>query len=110
MEQEIFEVTRDDYVCFLDQIRKDMITTEMDSTEQYNIIKVISKNTNTVLCARYIPINDDQETHFYVFTYPEDNELQAPISRRKIVLETREEVQAFFDILAKIQKGDIKND
>ena len=35
---------------------------------------------------------------------PEDYERQAPIPKQQVVLETKEQVQAFFDFLAKKAK------
>ena len=44
--------------------------------------------------------------HYFIFNMPEDNERIAPKPVMKVTLETKEEVQTFFDILNKIQRGE----
>ena len=104
---EIYEVSRDEYVGFLNQIKPDARFNETIEDENYFFIKVYSKNNGTHFCTRIMPKTTDEEGHYYIFNMPADNERCEPIAIQKIKLETREEVQNFFDILSKIQKGEI---
>lgn len=49
---------------------------------------------------RIIP--DNEKEKYYIFKMPEDDERIPPAPIRRIVLEDKDEVQAFFDILNKI--------
>lgn len=104
---EIYEVPRDDYVGFFDQIKPACRRTEKDENGDYTFLRTYSTKTNKLLCLRMIPKLDDLEEHFYVYEMPDDDERRAGRPRRKLILSTQEEVQAFFDILAKVQN---KND
>lgn len=106
MDDSIYEVTRDEYAGFMGQINKKKISTEIEQTPDYKTIKVYSKQTNKLLSTRMIPQEDKDQLcqRYYVFNMPESSERQQPKPVQKIVLETQEEVQAFFDILSKINK------
>lgn len=103
MDNSIYEVERDEYVGFLGQLNKTMMDIEHCALDAENtfIIKVKSKNTGTHLCSRII--TDDAE-HYYIFNMPADDERIAPKPVMKITLDTKEDVQAFFDILNKLHK------
>ena len=99
---EIFQVSRDEYVGFLDQIRPDCRVVDEKAHENNTIFKVYSKKTKKLLCSR-IQYTDNNEPEFYVYEMPDDDEMQPPTPKRKIILQIKEEVQAFFDAISKIQ-------
>lgn len=107
MSNDIYEVTRDEYAGFIGQLNKQMMDVEQYYEDNMTIIKIISKNTGEHLCTRIIA--EDDVERYYIFNMPEDNERIAPKPVMKVTLETKEEVQAFFDALNKLQKRD-KND
>lgn len=107
MDNSIYEVERDDYVGFIGQLNKEMMDVKQAYKNNCNILSVYSKTTGKHLCTRIIA--EDGTEKYYVIHMPEDNERIAPQKVRQIKLETREEVQAFFDILSKLQK-EKKND
>ena len=102
MDNDIYEVTRDEYAGFIGQLNKEMMDVEQFYQEDITFIKIKSKNTGIHLCTRIIP--DEGEEHYYVFNMPADDERVAPKPIMKIQLDTKEEVQAFFDALNKIQQ------
>lgn len=102
MDNSIYEVERDDYVGFIGQLNKQMMDVEQAYKNDCNIISIYSKATGKHLCTRII--NQDGTETYYVVNMPEDNERVSPKAVRQIKLETKEEVQAFFDALNKIQK------
>ena len=102
MDNDIYEVTRDEYAGFIGQLNKEMMDVEQFYQENMTFIKIKSKNTGIHLCTRIIL--DEGEEHYYVFNMPVDDERVAPKPVMKIQLDTKEEVQAFFDALNKIQQ------
>lgn len=104
MNDEIYEVSRDEYAGFIGQINKQMMDVEQYYEDDMTIIKIISKNTGEHLCTRIIP--EDDVERYYIFTMPTDDERVAAKPVMKVTLETKEEVQTFFDVLNKIQRGE----
>ena len=101
MDNSIYEVERDDYVGFIGQLNKQMMDVEQTYKDDSNILSIYSKTTGKHLCTRIIP-SDGQE-HYYIFNMPEDDERIEPRPVMKITLNTKEEVQALFDALNKMQ-------
>lgn len=108
MSDNIYEVSRDEYAGFISQINPAAKDIKEEENEGVKWIKTYSKTTNRLLCTREIFLEDGQE-NYYVFEFPpaEDRLPARPV--RKIVLDTKEEVQEFFNILSKAMKEQ-KND
>ena len=102
MSNDIYEVTRDEYAGFIGQLNKQMCDVEQFFENDMTIIKIKSKATGTHFCTRIIP--EDDVEHYFVFNMPEDNERVAPKPVMKVTLETKEEVQNFFNALGKLQQ------
>ena len=102
MDNEIYEVSRDEYVGFMDELKPDCREIETAHLEDCTIIKVFSKKTGVHLCSRIIP--EEEAEHYYIFNMPDNDERQHGKPIKKVVLETQEEVQNFFDALSKIMK------
>jgi hypothetical protein len=79
------------------------------SLDDYKVIKTFSIKTNTHFCSRFIPKNDDEEEHYYVFNMPENEERCPPTPVQKFVLQTPEEVEIFFNLLGKAQRGELND-
>lgn len=108
MDNSIYEVEREDYRNFIEQLNKEMMDTEVYSYQNCLFTKVFSKKTKKHLSSR-VSDSDLEEEHYFIFNYPDDDERIAPKPTLKITLDTREEVQEFMNALAKIQK-EKKND
>lgn len=104
MNKEIYQVERDDYIGFVRQIKPGCAELKVVETKDYTIANLYSKKSDTLLCAREIPVDEDKETLYYIYNMPEPDERCAAKPVRKLTLETREEVQAFFDVISKIYK------
>ena len=109
MDNSIYEVERNDYAAFIGQLNKQLMDIEDYSYQDCTFLKIRSKKTGKHLCTRIVDHNDDDNEKYFIFNYPDDDERRAPDAIRRITLETREEVQAFFDVLNKIQ-GKSKDD
>ena len=101
MDNSIYEVERDEYAGFIGQLNKEMMDVEQYYEKDCSIMKIKSKATGTHLCTRIIP--EDGEEHYFIFNMPADDERVAPKPIMKVTLDTREDVQAFFDALNKLQ-------
>lgn len=108
MDNSIYEVEREDYRNFIEQLNKEMMDTEVYSYQNCLFTKVFSKKTKKHLSSR-VSDSDLEEEHYFIFNYPDDDERLAPKPTLKITLDTQEEVQEFMNALAKIQK-EKKND
>lgn len=101
MDNSIYEVDRDEYVGFLGQLNKEMMDVEKYFQDDVIITKIKSKNSGTHLCTQII--TQDGDVHYFVFNMPADNERIDPKGVMKVTLDKREDVQAFFDALNKLQ-------
>ena len=108
MDNSIYEVERDDYKAFLGQLNFSMMDHEEYTLDGCEIVKIISKKTGKHLSTR-ISDNKEQKEHYFIFSYPDDDERVEPTPVLKINLNTREEVQDFFNALSQLQK-EKKND
>lgn len=113
MDNSIYEVTREDYKGFVNQINpecRDVRAEEIGDT--HIATKIYSKKTGKCLCSRVAYSadygNPDPEK-YYIFEMPDDDERCAPIPVQRITLTSKEEVQAFFDAVKKLQEEQ-KND
>lgn len=104
---EIYEVERDQYAGLIGEMKTNCFHMDTSYQENATIITLTSKTTGKLVTKRVID-TEGNET-YYIYDLPENNERLAPKKIRKYELQTKEEVQAFFDILNKIQKGE-KND
>lgn len=108
IDESIYEVTRDEYKGFVDQIKPEFREVKVEDTGVSHIAaKIYSKKTGKCLCSRlaYKPDSGfEGPEKYYIFEMPDNDERCAPTPVLKINLKTKEEVQAFFDIIAKKNK------
>ena len=113
IDNSIYEVTRNEYKGFVEQIKPECRRVEIEEVDKkHTATKIFSINTGKCLCSRVtysVDYGTPEPEKYYVFEMPENYERQAPIPKQQIVLKTKEEVQAFFDFLAKNKKEN-KND
>ena len=107
MDNSIYEVSRDEYAGFISGLNKQKCEVEQFYEEDMTIMKIKSKLRDVHLCTRIIP--KDGEEHYYIFNMPiaEESVPNKPVL--KITLDTKEDVQAFFDALNKIKQEAHKN-
>lgn len=109
MNESIFEVSRAEYKSFVEEIKPDCRRVEeIDLDKWHKATKIFSKKTGKCLTSRVTNIMNDEDEHepekYYIFEMPDDDERQAPIPRVKVVLETKEQVQAFLDGMKKLKE------
>lgn len=105
MNESIFEVTRDDYKAFVERFLPGAVMAQEEDYENGKILKVYSNKTNKLLCSQKMKKEEDTIYYtYYIFEYPDNDEWGPPIPKFKLNLETKEEVQAFFNALAELKK------
>lgn len=102
MNNELYEVSRDEYAGLVKQLKRDCVELEEGILQGVTFLKLKSKKTGKHLTTRVI--SEEGEEKYYVFNLPENDERTAAPRIRQIHLETPEEVQTFFDILQQINK------
>lgn len=107
-DDELYEVTRDEFKGFIDQIKPGCFDYEIHKTcneDTYNVetqeIRVTSTDGKRLFAK---VVSTIYEAHYYVYEMPHEDERRAGRAVRKIVLESPEDVKAFFDVLNKVQK------
>ena len=104
MDNDVFEVTRDEYAGFIGGLNKQMCEVEQYYENNMTIMKIKSKLRDTHFCTRIIP--DDDVEHYYIFNMPLKEESIPNKPVLKVTLDTKEEVQSFINALSKIQRGE----
>ena len=100
MDNNIYEVERDQYVGVVQQINPKTTEVYTSHTPDATIMEIKTKH-GTLLTRRIIYEDHEQ---YYVFELPKGPNQLPPKTIRKINLETKEEVQAFFNALGQLQK------
>lgn len=104
---EIYEVDKDAFTGYKDQLKMSCIRieNELKENEVTSSQKFYSITTDTLLCEK-IQDTDSGEIKYYIYEMPQDNERKAAPAKRIIELQTEEEVKAFFDCINKaLQEG-----
>ena len=111
MNDSMFLVEREDYKALVERLKAEKIRTEKIKEREFTIIKIFGIDSDDCICARKTYNEEaDKPEEYYIFKLPESDEWGDAIPKRKIVLETKEEVQAFFDFLSEMRKEQEKND
>lgn len=108
MDSSIYEVTRDDYKGFVNQIKPECRDVRIEEIGDTHVAaKIYSKKTGKCLCSRVAysaDYGDPDPEKYYIFEMPDNDERCAPIPVQRITLTSKEEVQAFFDVVKKLQE------
>lgn len=103
MNKEVYEVTKDEYTGFVDQMLPEACLVKRADTRIRTSQIILSKKNKKLLCKQEF----DKQTntmHYYVYNMPDDDERRPAPAKRIMNLQTREEVQAFLNAISKIQK------
>lgn len=106
--ESIYEVTRTDYTGFVEQIKPECRKIQVvEVDKRHTATKIFSKNTGKCLCSRLTytaEYGEPEPEVYYIFEMPEDYERQAPVPKMRVTLNSREQVQKFFDYFAQKRK------
>lgn len=110
MNENIYEVTRQDYKAYVQTLNKKMMRIEEKELNRYHrIVKIYSLLTNKCLCSRVFDIRDASSPNrdpekYYIFEIAEAEESLPPVPTYRLELQTKKEVQKFFDFLSEQNK------
>ncbi len=107
MNKEFYEVNRNDYKEFISTIKSDCRDIRIENiSDVRQAANVYSKKTNKLLCGREYNIQDVERMpeKYYIYSTPDAEESVPARGKIQITLETKEEVQKFFDYLSKQEK------
>lgn len=102
MNKEIYQVERDEYVGLVREMKTSCFDMEKEYSDDGIHIKLVSKRTGQTMTERII--DEEQNETYYIYVLPENDERMASKKIRRYCLESKEEVQTFFDILNKLQQ------
>ena len=106
--RDMYMVEREDYVGFFRSIKPDCIYTERKEDDEWGLLQVYSLKTNKLLGELRHNLKSEDD-FYYIYEFPDQDECCPPKAIRRITLETREEVEAFFQILSQAMgKGEKK--
>ena len=99
-----YEVEREDYKNFIETFNPKFRRIEEDynNAEEIVMTKVYSTKTNELMAARVT--YDNKPEQYFIFKLPSPEEALPPVRKRKITLDDRKQVQAFFDGLRTMQE------
>ena len=101
---DMYKVEYEDYIGFVNQLKKGTFNSKVEEYDTKKRLEIISNKTGKVLAAQ--EVYSDEESNFFIYEMPDDDERRAAPKVRKIVLKTEEEVKAFFELLNKAVKKD----
>ena len=107
MNDDIYEVTRVEYSSLVETIKPEARDIMQYVKDDYRYIDLYSKKTHSKLTSRVTYIGDMESLRgekYYIYNLPQPEERNPDIPKCRIILETREEVQAFVDAIARMNK------
>lgn len=107
MNDDIYEVTRIEYSSLVETIKPEARDIMQYVKDDYKYIDLYSKKTHSKLTSRVTYIGDMKSLRgekYYIYNLPQPEERNPDIPKCRITLETREEVQAFIDAIARMNK------
>ena len=100
MDTNIYEVTKTEYKAFIEQLIPGSMKIEEIHKDNCKKIRLISKKTKQLICERIVT---ESETQYFIYTIPDDEERRAPITKLQLQLNSREEVQNFFNLISNLK-------
>ena len=101
--KDYLEVDAAEYRSFVKELRPNFFHKEEEVFDTGKAYYIINNDDDKLICGNLYD-NETEEVKYYIVNMPNNEARLAPRSVRKIVLETEEEVKAFFDIINKTAK------
>lgn len=99
---DLYEVSRSEYSGFVRSVKPEIRDIrEYGDSDGTIHIELWSKTHNIRLCGRISNPQTNDPERYYIWDYPEENEMQEWTPGRRIVLDTPQQVQAVFDAIKK---------
>ena len=101
--KDYLEVNAAEYRSFVKELKPNFFHKEEEVFNTGKAYYIINNDDDKLICGNLYD-NETEEVKYYIVNMPNNEARLAPRSVRKIVLETEEEVKAFFDIINKTAK------
>lgn len=101
--KDYLEVDAAEYRSFVKELKPNFFHKEEEVFNAGKAYYIINNDDNKLICGNLYN-NETEEVKYYIVNMPNNEARVAPQSVRRIVLETEEEVKAFFDIINKTAK------
>ena len=101
--KDYLEVDAAEYRSFVKELKPNFFHKEEEVFNTGKAYYIINNDDDKLICGNLYN-NETEEVKYYIVNMPNNEARLAPRSVRKIVLETEEEVKAFFDIINKTAK------
>ena len=101
LSKELFEVDFEYYEDYFHSLKPGMFHGVID--EENNSMTIVSNTTGNKMCG--YDVDKDDKAHYYIFSLPTKEESVEIKPRIKVVLNTKEEVQAVIDGLKEIREN-----
>ena len=100
--KEFYEVSREEYAAFVETLKPECRRIEVKENKDSTIYNIYSIKRDILLCAR--ESNRHKPEKYYIYELANAEESRPPIAKTQLVLDSREQVQAFFNAVAKLAK------
>ena len=101
--KDYLEVDAAEYRSFVKELKPNFFHKEEEVFNTGKAYYIINNDDDKLICGNLYD-NETEEVKYYIVNMPNNEARLAPRSVRRIVLETEEEVKAFFDIINKTAK------
>ena len=101
--KDYLEVNAAEYRSFVKELKPNFFHKEEEVFDTGKAYYIINNDDDKLICGNSYN-NKTGEVKYYIVNMPNNEARVAPQSVRRIVLETEEEVKAFFDIINKTAK------
>ena len=101
--KDYLEVDAAEYRSFVKELKPNFFHKEEEVFDTGKAYYIINNDDDKLICGNSYN-NKTEEVKYYIVNMPNNEARVAPQSVRRIVLETEEEVKAFFDIINKTAK------
>lgn len=102
--ESIYLVSREEYKSVIERLIPEKVRTEQIEDRTFSLVKIFSVNTNDCICSRKTYCDRETPEEYYIFKLPEADEWGEAIPKKKLVLETKEEVQNLFNFISQLAK------
>lgn len=102
--KDYFEVSLDEYKSLLYQLKKDFFHLQEEDYKYISIRALVDNETGEIICGTTFD-KVEEVPSYYIINLPQKEKLLPPRKVQKYTLQTEEEIEAFINILHKINGG-----
>ena len=100
--KELYAVTREEYAAFVETLKPECRRIEVKEDEDSITYNIYSIKRDILLCSRESNLHRPEK--YYIYELANAEESRPAIPKTRLVLDSKEQVQAFFNAVAKMAK------